>query len=76
MQCAGFCSDGSYYLFSDVRNGVPVNGNCKQEIVEKVENNAGPFAIVLLAIGLVGFIAMLLSFVICNLSSRRFKGEA
>ena len=75
MQCAGFCTEGSYYLFSDVRNGVPINGNCKSEIVEKVQKNATPFGVVMLTIGLVGFAGMVLSFVICNLSSRRFKGQ-
>lgn len=75
-QCAGFCEDGDYYLFSDVRNGVPKNGNCKQEIVDSVKNNATPFSVVLISLGLVGLIGMAASFAICNMTSRKFKGEA
>lgn len=74
-QCAGFCTDGDYYLFSDVRNGVPVNGNCKHEIVESVKNNATPFAVVLISMGIVGLVGMAASFVICGFSSKKFKGE-
>lgn len=33
MKCAGFCSDSPLYLFSDVRNGIPENGDCRNEIV-------------------------------------------
>ena len=76
FQCAGFCSDGQYYLFSDVRNGVPVNGNCKHEIVQSVKNNAAPFGVVLIVIGAIGFIGMAMSFAICNMTTKRFKGEA
>lgn len=75
FKCAGFCTDGSYYLFSDVRNGVPEHGNCKHEINEAVRNNASPFAVVLMIIGCLGFVGMGMSFVICNFSSRKFKGQ-
>ena len=75
-QCAGFCTDGSYYLFSDVRNGVPVNGNCKHEIVESVKQNATPFGVVLIVVGGIGFVGMAMSFVICNLTSRKFRPKA
>jgi len=74
-ECAGFCTEGSYYLFSDVRNGVPKNGNCKQEIVQSVKNHATPYAIVLLVIGALGLAGTILSFIICRLSGRKFKGE-
>lgn len=33
FECSGMCSDSPFYLFSDVRNGVPKNGNCKTEII-------------------------------------------
>ena len=74
-QCAGFCTDGNYYLFSDVRNGLPVNGNCKHEIVETVKQSATPIGVILLVVGGIGFIGMAMSFVICNFSSRKFKGK-
>ena len=59
-----------------MRNGVPVNGNCKHEIVQSVKNNAAPFGIVLIAIGAIGFVGMAMSFAICNMTTRKFKGEA
>ena len=74
FECAGFCSDGSKYLFSDVRNGVPVNGNCKHEIYQTVQDNAQPVAIILIILGLVGLIGVTASFAICNMPSRKFKG--
>jgi len=67
-QCAGFCNEGSYYLFSDVRNGAPKNGNCKAEISQSVKNNATPFAVVLMVLGAVGFVGMTMSFMICNMA--------
>ena len=76
FQCAGFCTDGSYYLFSDVRNGVPVNGNCKHEIVETVQRNATPFGTVMVVIGVIGFVGTAMSFAICNMQSRKYKGQS
>lgn len=55
---------------------MPLNGNCKHEIVQTVKNNATPFGVVLLVIGGIGLIGMSLSFVICNMPSRKFKGES
>ena len=75
-QCAGFCTDGDYYLFSDVRNGVPANGNCKHEIVESVKNNATLFSVVLISLGVVGLIGIVTSFAICGMTSRKFKAES
>jgi len=53
-----------------------VNGNCKHEIVESVKQNASPFGVVLIIIGGLGFVGMVLSFVICNMASRKFKGKS
>ena len=75
-QCAGFCTDGSYYLFSDVRNGVPKNGNCKKEIAESVKRNATPYAVVLLVIGGIGLMGTIMSFCICKMTSKKFRGQA
>jgi hypothetical protein len=36
MSCAGICSESPLFLFSDVRNGIPENGDCRSEIVEKL----------------------------------------
>ena len=58
-----------------MRNGVPVNGNCKHEIVESVKKNATPFSVVLIIVGGLGFIGMAMSFVICNFTSRKYKGQ-
>ena len=41
-----------------------------------VKNNATPFGVVLLVIGAIGLVGMSLSFVICNMTSRKFKGES
>ena len=65
FECSGMCSDVPIYLFSDVRNGAPVNGNCKHEIIEAVNKNASIYAILLLSVGLVGFIGLAMSFSIC-----------
>ena len=59
-----------------MRNGVPKNGNCKHEIVQSVQNNAAPFGVVLIVIGAIGLIGMAMSFMICNMTSRKFKGQA
>ena len=76
FQCAGFCTDGSYYLFSDVRNGVPANGNCKAEVVQSVKNNATPFGVVLIIIGAIGFVGMTMSFVICGMAQRKNRAQS
>lgn len=73
FECAGFCEDGKYYLFSDVRNGVPANGNCKHALVTSAKNNATPFAVVLIVIGAIGFIGMIMSFMICKIAERKWK---
>lgn len=33
FNCSGFCSESDFYLFSDVRNGPPTAGTCRQELV-------------------------------------------
>ena len=76
FQCAGFCTDGDYYLFSDVRNGVPKNGNCKKEIAEAVKRNATPYAVILLVVGCVGLLGTIMSYCICKMTSRKFRGQA
>ncbi|EAS06514.2 tetraspanin family protein (macronuclear) [Tetrahymena thermophila SB210] len=43
-KCSGFCSNNSYYVFSDVNNGYP-GGDCKDEIIIFVENNNNRFII-------------------------------
>lgn len=69
------CSDVPIYLFSDVRNGVPKNGNCKHEIISAVNQNASIYAIFLLAVGLVGFIGLTMSFSICYFQRKRYTGK-
>ncbi|KAL4473154.1 hypothetical protein ABPG72_007384 [Tetrahymena utriculariae] len=36
--CSGFCSQNSYYLFSNLNDGIP-NGDCKIHIINFVEDN-------------------------------------
>ena len=76
FQCSGMCSDIPYYLFSDVRNGVPVNGNCKHEIIQFVEENAAFYAVVLLLIGIVGFLGMTMAVSIYYLRKKNYQGKA
>ena len=59
-----------------MRNGVPKGGNCKAEIAASVKKNATPYAIVLLVIGGIGLAGTILSFMICKMTSRKFRGEA
>lgn len=76
MKCAGFCTDSQLFLFSDVRSGVPENGDCRQEIVEVLHKYAAVYAGAMLGIGLIGLIGWTMSFAICYLSSRKFKGRS
>ena len=76
FQCAGFCTDGSYYLFSDVRSGTPKNGNCKDEIGEMVKKNVTLFGVVLILIGAIGMTGMIMSFVICGMAQRKRGPES
>ena len=75
FECAGFCTDGTYYIFSDVRSGPPVNGNCKHEIIQTVRDNSTLFGVIFCIIGLVGLVGLCMSAVICNLQRKRFKGQ-
>jgi len=63
-------------LFSDVRNGVPKNGNCKAEIAQSISKSASPYAIILLIIGGIGLVGAIMSFLICRMTSRKFNGQA
>ena len=54
---------------------MPVNGNCKNELVQSVKNNATPFGVVLIILGAVGLIGMTMSFVICSMHKRKQQGE-
>ena len=69
------CSDVPIYLFSDVRNGVPANGNCKHEIIVAVNRHASIYAILLLSVGLVGFIGLAMSFSICLFQRKAYQGR-
>ena len=75
MQCAGFCTESPLYLFSDVRTGVPQNGDCRTEIVEMIRHYSGAYAGVMLAVGIVGLVGWTMSFAICNIKGRKFKGK-
>lgn len=55
---------------------MPVNGNCKMEIVQSVKDNATPFGVICLVIGGIGFVGLAMSFVICKFTSRWQKGES
>ena len=44
--------------------------------MESVKQNATPIGVVLIAVGGIGFVGMAMSFVICNLTSRKFKGKS
>ena len=76
MECAGLCSESPIYLFSDVRNGIPKNGDCRDEIVDTLHQYAAVYAGCMLAVGLIGLIGWTMSFAICYLSSRKFKGRS
>ena len=76
FQCAGFCTGGTYYLFSDVRSGTPKNGNCKDEIGEMVKKNVTLFGVVLIVIGAIGMVGMIMSFVICGMAQRKRGPES
>jgi len=67
FECSGMCSDQPYYMFSDVRNGVPKNGNCKHEIIQAVNNHSVVYAVLLLILGTIGFVGVLMAFSICYL---------
>ncbi|KAL4429680.1 hypothetical protein ABPG74_017089 [Tetrahymena malaccensis] len=58
--CSGFCSQNSYYLFSDLNNGIP-NGDCKAHVINFVEDN-----ILALVISSSLITALLLSCIIVN----------
>lgn len=75
MSCAGFCSQSNLFLFSDVRNGIPKNGDCKAEIVNVLHKHASIYAGVTLGVGLIGLVGWSMSFAICFLTSKKFKGK-
>jgi len=75
MKCAGFCSDSPLYLFSDVRKGIPTNGDCRNEIVDRLHTYAAVYAGAMLAIGILGLVGWGMSFAICFISTRKFKGR-
>ncbi|EAS06515.1 tetraspanin family protein (macronuclear) [Tetrahymena thermophila SB210] len=56
--CSGFCSQNSYYLFSDLNDGIP-NGDCKVHVINFVEDNiiaiviSSSFITVLLLVSLI-----------------------
>ena len=75
FECSGFCTEASFYLFSDVRNGVPKNGNCKEEIIHAVNANSTLYAIGLCIIGIIGFIGLVMSFCICHFHRKSYQGK-
>jgi hypothetical protein len=76
MSCAGFCSDSPLYLFSDVRKGIPANGDCRNEIVDRLHTYSAVYAGAMLVIGILGLTGWGMSFAICFISTRKFKGRS
>ena len=62
-------------MFSDVRNGVPANGSCKDSIVHAVGQKSVIWAVVLLVIGVIGFTGLAMSFSICYLQRKSYQGK-
>ena len=75
FQCSGMCTDIPYYLFSDVRNGVPVNGNCKHEIIVFVNENSTFYGVMLVIVGVAGFIGVMMAVSICYLRKKAYVGK-
>ena len=75
FECSGMCSDAPYYMFSDVRNGVPKNGNCKDEFIEAVNQHSAIIAVVLITLGIVGFVGVGMSFSICYMNRKKYQGK-
>ncbi|KAL4460981.1 hypothetical protein ABPG74_016453 [Tetrahymena malaccensis] len=71
FDCSGFCSINTYYVFSNVNNGIP-NKDCKVELLNFVDNNNKKVIIAAAVITFVLFLTFILSICLCV---KKPKGE-
>ena len=72
FKCSGFCTETTYYLFSDVNKGKP-EGTCFGEVNDWVQDNFTTYGAVAIAVGSYMVLVLFLSCGICCNSGERKK---
>lgn len=71
LHCTGWCTETSYYIFSDINSGIPDGKSCFVETKDFVESNGAILGYVLLGLAILFGLNVLFVICLCCMSDKK-----